>query len=178
MLRKISGSAILIIMMLTGCTGVPKGLDPVNDFEPERYLGKWYEIARLDHSFERGLTNVSAEYTRKDNGDIRVLNRGFKTSTGVWKDIEGRARLIEDESVGSLKVSFFGPFYGGYHIIELDKQNYSYAMVSGPSRSYLWILSREKHLEDDVYTKLVSRADELGFETDKLIRVSHDLTDN
>ena len=178
MIRAIFGSVILLVTVLSGCTGIPKGLEPVTDFEPDRYLGKWYEIARLDHSFERGLTNVSAEYTRKDNGDIRVLNRGFKVKTGEWKDIEGRARLIKDDKVGSLKVSFFGPFYGGYHIIELDKINYSYAMVSGPSRSYLWILSRERNMDEGIYAKLVSRADKLGFETEQLILVAHDRTDN
>ncbi|MCP3893991.1 MAG: hypothetical protein GY706_05095 [Bacteroides sp.] len=127
-------------------------------------MGKWYEIARLDHSFERDLSNVSAIYTAKVNGDIRVLNRGYNEKTGEWKQIEGKARFVGDETIGSLKVSFFGPFYGGYHVIELDRVSYSYAMVSGSSLSYLWILSRTKVLDEAIYSKLVTRAGALGFD--------------
>ena len=164
--------------LLVGCTGIPEGLEPVSGFEPGRYLGKWYEIARLDHPFERNLSNVSATYTRKTNGDIRVQNKGLNAKTGVWKQIEGHARLLENEAVGSLKVSFFGPFYGGYHIIELDKKNYNYSMVAGPSRSYLWILSRARTLDDSIYAGLVEMAHGWGFDTKKLIKVSHNVSDD
>ena len=164
--------------LITGCTGIPEGLESVNGFEPGRYLGKWYEIARLDHTFERNLSNVSATYTREEKGDIRVQNKGFNAKTGVWKQIEGHARSLENEAVGSLKVSFFGPFYGGYHVIALDKETYSYSMVSGPSRSYLWILSRTKTLDDDIYAGLVKIADGWGFDTQKLIKVPQDVPDD
>ena len=160
---------------VAGCTGIPKGLEPIKGFEPDRYLGKWYEIARLDHSFERHLSNVSATYKREDNGNIRVINRGYDTRTGTWKQIEGHARFIENETVGSLKVSFFWPFYGAYHVIALDRQNYSYAMVAGPNRNYLWILARQKTLEESTYANLVARAQAWGFDTGNLIRVEHDL---
>jgi len=173
MTRKILTSVLGIAALLTGCTGIPSGLKPVTGFETERYLGKWYEIARLDHSFERHLSNVSATYTRKENGAIRVKNRGYDTKAGAWKEIEGHARFLASDTVGSLKVSFFRPFYGGYHIIALDRQNYNYAMVAGPSRSYLWILSRRKTLDDAVYTDLVSKAAAWGFDTEKLIKVEH-----
>ena len=175
MSRVIVVSIFWLAISVTGCTGIPEGMQPVSDFEPHRYMGKWYEIARLDHSFERNLNNVSATYTRKANGEIRVKNRGFDTKTGAWKEIEGNARFLVDETVGSLKVSFFGPFYGGYHIIALDQQHYNYAMVTGPSRSYLWILARNRTLEEPVYQKLVAQADALGFETSRLIRVEHNL---
>ncbi len=161
----------LVTLLLSGCTGVPEGLEPVTGFEPNRYLGKWYEIARLDHSFERDLSNVTAHYSRKESGEIDVINRGFNGKTGEWKEIKGRARFIKSESVGSLKVSFFGPFYGGYHIIELDKENYAYAMVAGPSRSYLWILARDKTLNPRTLSDLVSKAKQWGFETKNLIYV-------
>jgi apolipoprotein D and lipocalin family protein len=177
MTRKILASIFGAATILTGCTGIPEGLEPVPGFELDRYLGKWYEIARLDHSFERNLRNVSATYSRGKNGDIRVRNRGFNAKTGSWKQIEGHARFIEDDTVGSLKVSFFGPFYGGYHIIELDKQYYGYSMVTGPSRSYLWILSRQNTLDESVYAKLVSRADAWGFDTAQLIRVEQNPPD-
>ena len=169
----ILASFLGLAIFVTGCTGVPEGLKPVTGFEPERYLGKWYEIARLDHSFERHLSDVSATYTRMETGDIRVQNRGFNTQTGKWKKIEGRARFIESDTVGSLKVSFFGPFYGGYHIIELDKQGYRHAMVAGPSRSYLWILSRTKTMDNTLFERLVAKAKCWGFDTTRLIEEAH-----
>jgi len=175
--RTIIASIFGVAIILSGCTGVPEGLEPVTGFETDRYLGKWYEIARLDHSFERNLSNVSATYTQAANGHIRVKNRGFNAKTGAWKQIEGHARFLEDDTVGSLKVSFFRPFYGGYHIIALDRQNYSYSMVAGPSNSYLWILSRRKTLDESIYAKLVSQADAWGFNTRQLIRVEHNLPD-
>lgn len=175
MRRAILASVFYLSMTVSGCTGIPEGLEPVRNFQPDRYMGKWYEIARLDHSFERNLNNVSATYARRENGDIQVLNRGLNRQTGAWKEIEGTARFRVDETVGSLKVSFFWPFYGGYHIIALDRQAYSYAMVAGPSRSYLWILSRNRTLEEPIYKKLIARAESLGFDTAQLIKVEQDL---
>ena len=169
---------LLVVAVTVSCTGIPKGLEPVSEFDVNRYLGKWYEIARLDHSFERDLSNVTAEYTRADNGEIRVLNRGYNEKSEKWEQIEGKARFISDEAVGSLKVSFFGPFYGGYHIIALDKEGYGYAMVSGPSRSYLWILARTRSLDEKTYSHLVEKAAKLGFDTTALIKVKHDRTAN
>jgi apolipoprotein D and lipocalin family protein len=174
MTYRMLGILLLITSIAIGCTSVPKDLGPVDEFDGGRYMGKWYEIARLDHSFERNLSNVSAMYTAKEKGEIAVLNRGFYEKDGEWKQIEGKARFVGDETVGSLKVSFFGPFYGGYHIIELDRIDYGYAMVSGPSRSYLWILSRTTELDEAIYSGLVNRAAELGFDTTELIRVKHD----
>jgi len=180
--NKMNYKIIAILVTFTagiaGCSAVPEGLTPVTGFETERYLGKWYEIARLDHRFERNLNNVSATYTRSENGEIQVLNRGYDVKTKEWKEIEGHARLLEGETVGSLKVSFFGPFYGGYHIIELDEQNYSYSMVSGPSRSYLWILARTTTLDDAVYEELVAKASGWGFDTAGLIKVEHNVPDD
>jgi len=166
--------AALFLLCIAGCTGVPKGLEPVSGFQVDRYLGTWFEIARLDHSFERNLTHVSARYGKGADGAITVANRGFNPESGKWKTIEGVAHLIGDQAVGSLKVSFYGPFYGGYHIIELDKEAYRYAMVSGPSRSYLWILAREKTLDHDILSSLVEKAHRWGFDTERLVYVKHD----
>ncbi len=167
----------LAALFFVGCTGVPSGLRPVTDFEPERYLGKWYEIARLDHRFERNLSNVSALYFKKNDDAIGVVNRGYNEKTGQWEEIEGTAYFTQNESVGSLKVSFFGPFYGGYHIIFLDRKSYQYAIVVGPRRSFLWILSRQKKMDQKILNELVAKADQLGFDTEELIYVDQNRPD-
>ena len=159
----------LSVFLLGGCATAPKGVAPVSGFELGRYLGTWHEIARLDHSFERGLSNVTAEYSLREDGGVKVINRGYKAAGAEWKEAEGRAYFTGDKSVGQLKVSFFRPFYGGYNIIELDREAYSYSLVAGPSRSYLWILARKPELSQEVLKRLVDRAKELGLETEKLI---------
>ena len=166
------------ILLFGGCaTAPPSGVTPITGFELNRYLGQWYEIARLDHSFERGLSNVSANYGLRDDGGVAVLNRGYDDRAKVWKDAEGRASFINEPTVGSLKVSFFGPFYGGYHIVALDRANYSWVMVSGPSRDYLWILARTRRLSPTVLEPLIQQAKALGFATDSLIWVRQDQDD-
>ncbi|MGR9044967.1 MAG: lipocalin family protein [Gammaproteobacteria bacterium] len=159
----------ILMSVLAGCTGIPDGITAVDDFEVNRYLGTWYEIARLDHRFERGLDRVTAEYRLRDDGGIAVINSGYDTTTGAREQAEGRAYFVVRPDIGRLKVSFFGPFYGGYNIIELDKQNYAYAMVAGPNRDYLWILSRTPVLERSILSRLIDKAKSLGFATDQLI---------
>jgi apolipoprotein D and lipocalin family protein len=161
-------------LFLAGCVRLPENIEPVSGFELNRYLGKWHEIARLDHSFERGLTKVSAEYSLNDDGSVKVVNRGYKAATGEWKEAVGKARFVRTPDTGYLKVSFFGPFYGSYVIVELDKQGYQYALVCGPDRSYLWILSRSPELEEGIQKKLVERASALGFDTGKLLYIRED----
>ena len=164
-----------LLLVLGGCAvAPPSGVTPITDFELNRYLGKWYEIARLDHSFERGLSKVSATYSPRGDGGVKVVNRGYDDRAGVWKEAEGRAYFTGEPTVGSLKVSFFGPFYGGYHIIALDKESYSWAMISGPNRDYLWILARARELPPAVLDELLQQARALGFATDQLIRVEQD----
>jgi apolipoprotein D and lipocalin family protein len=165
-----------ILVFLTGCLGVPEGLTPVGDFDLSRYLGTWFEIVRLDHSFERGLMAVQAEYSLRPDGGVRVVNRGFQPSTGTWKQAEGKAYFVEGPGVGRLKVSFFGPFYGAYNIINLDHEQYSHAMVCGPDRSYFWILSRSPNLPESLKNDLIQKARDLGFDTEKLIHVQHDVS--
>ncbi|MGV6809492.1 MAG: lipocalin family protein [bacterium] len=160
-------------MSLTACVGIPDDIKAVEDFEVQRYLGKWYEIARLDHSFERGLNKVSAEYHLKENGDIKVINRGYNAEKERWQEAEGNAKFVEDSQTGRLKVSFFGPFYGAYNIIALDKNHYQYAMIIGNNREYLWILARQPTLEEKTLNTLVEQAKTLGFAVDELIYVSH-----
>ena len=164
----------LSAMFLLNCAGMPEGVKPVENFELEKYLGKWYEIARLDHSFERGLSRVTAEYSLRDDGGVRVLNRGYSEKNGRWKEAEGKAYFVDAHDLGHLKVSFFGPFYGSYIVFELDRENYRHALVSGPKKSFLWILAREPKIDEEVKRKLLARAAAAGFETEKLIFVEHD----
>lgn len=132
-----------LFALLGGCTQAPKNVQPVLNFELERYLGTWHEIARLDHSFERGLQNVTAEYSMRKDGGVRVINTGVNTETKEPKQAEGKAYFLGSENVASLKVSFFGPFYGGYHVAKLDA-DYQMALVIGPNTDYAWILARSK----------------------------------
>jgi apolipoprotein D and lipocalin family protein len=165
---------LLSVLLLAGCVRLPAGVVPVENFRLERYLGKWYEIARLDHSFERGLTRVSAEYSLRPDGGVLVLNRGYSAAEGRWKEAEGKAYFVNRADQGFLKVSFFGPFYGAYGILALDQENYSWALVCGPNRSYLWILARRPVLDEAVLRRLTAEAGAAGFETEKLIFVQHD----
>lgn len=170
MLRK---SYLVLMLLLTGCVGVPEHIQPVDNFELQRYLGTWYEIARLDHSFERDLQQVTATYSMRDDGGVKVINKGFNPDKNKWKQAEGKAFFVGEPDIGQLKVSFFGPFYGGYNIIELDKDNYQYSLVCGPNLSYLWILARTPDLDKVIVDKLVAKAKSLGFATDQLIFVQH-----
>ncbi len=162
---------IILIFSLTGCLGMPKSVKPVSDFELNKYLGTWYEIARLDHSFERGLSQVSAQYSLKEDGGVKVLNRGFSDADNKWQEAEGKAYFVNNATEGYLKVSFFGPFYGSYVIFELDKDNYQYAFVSGPNLDYLWLLARTPTVSPEVMEKFIAMAKMRGFDTSKLIYV-------
>lgn len=168
---------ILVAALCAACTGVPDGIEPVEDFELDRYLGTWYEIARLDHRFERGLSNVSAHYSMRDDGGVAVSNRGYREAAGEWDEAEGKAYFVVAPNVGRLKVSFFGPFYGGYTVFVLDREHYEYAMVAGPNRSYLWILSRTPVIENSLRDELVLKAADAGFDIEELIFVEHDRED-
>ena len=162
---------IIISLALSGCLGMPESVKPVSDFEINKYLGKWYEIARLDHSFEEGLSQVTAEYTLKDDGGVSVLNRGFLASENEWKEAEGKAYFVNSESEGYLKVSFFGPFYGSDVVFELDSDNYQYAFVSGPNTDYLWLLARTPSVDQELKDMFVQMVKERGFDTKRLIFV-------
>jgi len=173
--RKAAIFAVTLLgaIVTNGCVGLPDGVKVVSGFELDRYLGTWYEIARLDHSFERGLSNVTATYSMRDDGGVRVLNRGHRSSKQEWEEATGKAYFVGEPDIGQLKVSFFGPFYGGYNIVNLDKESYQYALVAGPNRDYLWILSRTMKLDDDILTSLVDQARTLSFQVDDLIYVDH-----
>jgi len=163
---------LLLPAVFTGCVGLPMNIKPVNDFELDRYLGHWYEIARLDHSFEKGLSRVSAEYTMRPDGGVKVVNSGFFSANGEWNDAEGKAYFVDDENTGHLKVSFFGPFYGSYIIFELDHENYQYAFVTSSNKSYLWFLSRTPVVDKQLKDHFIQQIKYLGFDADQLIFVN------
>ena len=160
----------LFCTLLISCVSKPEDIEPVKNFELKPYLGTWYEIARLDHSFERGMTHVTASYEMKEDGGVRVINKGFIIEDQEWKEAEGKAYFVEDENTGYLKVSFFGPFYGAYVIFELDN-NYQYAFVTSNNKEYLWFLSRSPTVDQGLMGYFVRQAKLQGFDTDKLIWV-------
>tara|TARA_Y100001960_G_scaffold304782_1_gene358327 strand:- start:3400 stop:3936 length:537 start_codon:yes stop_codon:yes gene_type:complete len=153
---------------LTACTAIPEKIEPIKNFDTNRYLGTWYEIARLDHSFERGLSNVSATYSFNDDGSIQVINRGWNEEEQSWSEALGKAKFVQDPSIGHLKVSFFGPFYSSYVIFYLEP-DYSTALVSGYNNDYFWILSRHTKVPDYKLKKYLRIAQQAGFDTQSLL---------
>ncbi|HPC46909.1 MAG TPA: lipocalin family protein [Deltaproteobacteria bacterium] len=166
--------ACIVCLLLAGCAGIPGGMTPVDGFELNRYLGTWYEIARLDHPFERGLSRVTATYSMMGDGVVKVVNRGYSRRSGSWRQVEGTARPAARPDVGHLKVTFLWPFSASYVVWWLDREHYRYALVCGPTKSYLWILAREPVVPQEILDELVSRAELSGFDTRSLIFVAHD----
>jgi apolipoprotein D and lipocalin family protein len=157
-------------LLLSGCLGYPKGVAPVDNFELNRYLGTWYEIARLDHSFERGLEQVTAEYSLRPDGGVRVINRGFLPDKNIWKEAEGKAFFVRSPEEAYLKVSFFGPFYGSYVIFYLDNA-YQHAWITSGNNSYLWFLSRTPTVEQEVLQAFLNYTATSGFNREEIILV-------
>ena len=168
----ITGIISSVAAALTGC-GSTSDIAAVQNFEPERYTGTWYEIARLPQYFERDLNEVKAEYTLNSDGTIKVVNSGVKD--GQPKSITGKAKLKHPDAkpqTGELRVSFFWPFYSDYRVIELA-QDYSYALVTAGSRDYLWVLARKPTMDKELLDGILNRARTLGFELDELEYPTH-----
>ena len=162
-----------LTLLASACASLPKGATAVGGFEKARYLGKWYEVARFDFSFEKNLDNTTAEYGLAKDGTISVTNRGHNYVTGKWSEARGKARFRGSDTRAELEVSFFGPFYAAYNVIALDA-DYRYALVAGSNLKYLWILSRTPTIPDDVKADYLDRAKALGYDLSKLIWVHHD----
>jgi apolipoprotein D and lipocalin family protein len=165
----VGAAALLAVVVLSACTTprTPEGIKPVTGFDVDRYTGHWHEVARIDNSFERGLTHTSATYTRNPDDTVKVVNRGYDPVRKQWKEAEGTARFVDDPTQAALKVSFFGPFYGGYNVVALD-EDYQWAMVVGSSTDYLWILSRTPTLPLHVRQHLMERARALGIDVRRI----------
>ena len=158
------------LMNLFGCTTTPTGVQPISDFDIHKYLGTWYEIARLDHSFEKDLIEVYANYSLRDDGGIKVVNRGKNNGNGKWKEAIGKAYFINEKNIGSLKVSFFWPFYGAYHIAKLD-EDYTMALIVGPNLNYAWILSRSENPSMKLCEEYFAAASQLEIKKNKWIKI-------
>jgi len=163
----------VIMAGLYSCATIPDGATAVKPFNKERYLGKWYEIARLDFKYERDMNNTTAEYSIYDNGTIKVDNQGYNTKKKEWSQAIGKAKFVGDENIAMLKVSFFGPLYSGYNVIAIDDE-YRYALIAGKSLKYLWILSRETSIPPEIKEKYLKIAEEIGYNTDDLLWITHD----
>ena len=161
---------VSLIMIQASCTKVPDNVVPVSGFDLSRYLGEWHEVARLDHSFERDLVNVTANYSMREDGGVRVINRGTNSVTGESKEAEGKAYFVENENVGRLKVSFFGPFYGGYNVAKLA-EDYSMALVIGPNLNYAWILARTDSPNAKQCLSFYKEAERIGIPNSHWIRL-------
>lgn len=164
---------ILGLIILNSCSvGIPDGATAVKDFNADRYLGKWYEIARFDYRFEKDMDNVTATYSKNEDGTIRVANRGYNYVKKEWKESVGEAKFVNDPTEARLKVSFFKPIWAGYNVIDID-DNYQYALVVGNSVKYIWILSRTKEIPETIRQRFLEKAKSLGYNTGELIWVKH-----
>ena len=173
-MKIIKGFAIMAVIatIFTSCVGIPDGVTAVQNFNKDKYLGKWYEIARFDFRFERNLDNTTAQYSINPDGSIKVLNQGYNYVKKEWDSAEGKAKFIGSESEARLKVSFFGPFYAGYNVVAID-ENYQNALIYGNSTEYMWILSRNKTIDEATKKRFIEKAKKDGFDVSKLIWVNH-----
>ena len=173
-MKIIKGFAIMAVVatIFTSCVGIADGVTAVQNFNKDKYLGKWYEIARFDFRFERNLDNTTAQYSINPDGSIKVLNQGYNYVKKEWDSAEGKAKFIGSESEARLKVSFFGPFYGGYNVVDID-ENYQNALIYGNSTEYMWILSRNKTIDEATKKRFIEKAKKDGFDVSKLIWVHH-----
>ncbi|MEC4114242.1 lipocalin family protein [Myroides pelagicus] len=166
---------MILTLVFAGCNKevIPEKAVPVTNFDVDRYLGKWYEVARFDFKFEKDLDNTTATYSLDKSGNIQVINRGYNYVTKQWKQAEGTAKFRDDQKTAALKVSFFGPFYSGYNVIALD-EDYRYALVAGKNLDYLWILSRETTIPEAIKEQYLALAKQVGYDTSRLLWVKHD----
>ncbi len=164
---------IIGLLLLNSCSvGIPDGATAVKNFDSDKYLGKWYEIARFDYKFERNMDNVTANYSLNPDGSIKVQNQGYNYMKKEWKESIGEARFVNDKSEARLKVSFFKPIWAGYNVIDID-DNYQNALVVGNSTKYIWILSRDKKMPESIKERFLAKAQKLGYDTNALIWVKH-----
>lgn len=162
----VAGAALAMKAM----TRIPKGVEAVKPFDINKYMGKWYEIARMDYIFEKNLSNCTAEYTMDENEEIHVVNRGYNYKKNRMEESEGKAQFVDSPDEARLKVSFWGPFYSAYNVIAIDK-DYKNALVAGKDFKHLWLLSRESTMPEETIEYFLQQAESFGYDTSKLIWV-------
>lgn len=160
--------AVAFTLSFASCVSIPKNATAVRNFDQQKYLGKWFEVARLDFKYEKHMSHVTAVYSMNSDGSIRVENRGYHELKQEWKTSTGKAKVVKEPTEARLKVSFFGPFYSGYNVIAID-QDYKYALVAGNNLKYLWLLSRQETMPDQVKNNYLKRARDLGYQIDDLV---------
>ena len=163
-------SVVLLVGFCWSCKKVkiPKGAEPVANFEIEKFRGKWFEIARFDFKFEKNMSHVTANYYLTNDGTVKVLNRGYNFKDNEWQEKEGNAKFVDDKTIGALKVSFFGPFYSGYNVVSLEG-DYEYALVFGQNTDYIWFLSRTETMDEGVKERFLQLARDAGYDLNRLV---------
>lgn len=168
-LLRVAIAASAATLLAAGCAvSVPANVQPVQNFDAAKYMGQWHEIARIDHRFQKGLTKAMANYTLNPDGTVKVINRGFNAQKNEWKSVEGTAKFLGDPKTAALKVSFFGPFYGGYNVVYLDPQ-YQTSLVVGENTDYFWLLSRTPDLPREQVQQLLQKAQSMGVDLNKVM---------
>lgn len=168
---------LFIVYSLSGCknTKTMANKETVKELDLNKYLGTWYEIARFDHGFEKGLVGVTATYSLREDGKIKVVNSGFKNTLDGKKSIAvGKAKIPNPQDNAKLKVSFFWFFYGDYFVLDLGK-NYEWAIIGSSSDNYLWILSRTPQIDDILYNEILDKLKTRGYDISKIIKVEQKL---
>jgi apolipoprotein D and lipocalin family protein len=166
-------AGIGFLTLLNACRSSPYQKLALKNFEPDRYLGQWYEIARFDFKYEKDLKNVTAHYSRRDDGKIKVLNKGYNYVKQEWTQAEGKAKFAGSPSEAALKVSFFGPFYAEYNVVMMQP-DYEAALILGESKKYMWLLSRNKTLPEETKQAFLSFARAQGFPVENLVWTEQD----
>lgn len=159
-----------VALAMKSMTRIPKGVEAVKPFDINKYMGKWYEIARMDYFFEKNLNNCTAEYSMDKDGEIKVINRGYNYKKNRMEESEGKAEFVDSPDEARLKVSFWGPFYSAYNVIAIDK-DYKNALVAGKDMKHMWLLSRESKMAEETIEYFLQQAESYGYDTSKLIWV-------
>ena len=165
--------ALFAITSLSSCTAIPSGIQPIDNFKPNDYMGLWYEIARIDNSFERGLSKVTANYSLNPDGTIKVVNKGYDAAEQQWQQAQGKAKFVQQNNIAHLKVSFFGPFYASYIVVDSDETHSEYAIVSGHNRNYLWLLARQPEVSNSIKNSFEQFMQQQAYPSKDLIWVEH-----
>lgn len=152
---------------------IPEGVKAVDHFNPKKYLGVWYEVARIDFKYEKNLNNTTAKYSLNEDDSIRVVNRGYNYKKGTYEKSVGKAVFVRKPNIAMLKVSFFGPFYAGYNVLAIDDA-YTHALVCGKNHDYLWLLCRQPHMYEAIKNRYLQMAASNGFDINRLLWVKHD----